>query len=126
MEERILTKSETFSPEGSGTGRKFMSLALDKNAPVEITDVRSFMQIFPFPGVFFGTPAIPAGIPTIMDILTLTDMGDVLAMSILSDYCRYLAAAVANRITQLNVNLIILAGLPQTFHHFFEHTRSQD
>lgn len=60
--------------------------------------------------------------PTILDILTLIDTGDVLAMSILSDYCRYLAAAVANLITQLNVKLVILAGSPQTTNHFFEHT----
>lgn len=60
--------------------------------------------------------------PTILDVLTFIDAGDVLAMSILTEYCRYLAAAVSNLISQLNVNLVILAGSPRTTSSFFEHT----
>lgn len=60
--------------------------------------------------------------PTILDVLMLIDTGDVLSMSILTDYCRYLAAAVSNLITQLNVKLVILAGSPRTTSNFFERT----
>lgn len=59
---------------------------------------------------------------TILDVLTLIDGGDVLAMAVMSDYCRYLECAVSNLMTQLNINLVILAGSPNTTNHFFEHT----
>ncbi|MGI5893807.1 MAG: ROK family protein [Candidatus Merdivicinus sp.] len=60
--------------------------------------------------------------PTISDLLPLIDSGDILAMCILTEYCRYLAAAVSNLLTQLDISLVILAGSPKTTGNFFENT----
>lgn len=62
---------------------------------------------------------------TILDLLSYIDKGDALAMSILSDYCRYLAFAVSNLITQLNVTLVIVAASTKINNHFFENTLEQ-
>ena len=59
---------------------------------------------------------------TIFDLLSLIDSDDVLAMAVMSEYCKYLECAVSNLITQLNLNLVILAGSLKTTNHFFEHT----
>lgn len=91
-------------------------LELYANIPEIVCRYAHFREYLPDHPLFQIEP------PTILDVLMLIDSGDVLAMSILTDYCRYLAAAVANLITQLNVKLVILAGSPHTANNFFEHT----
>lgn len=59
---------------------------------------------------------------TILDVLLLIDNNDVLAMSIMTEYCKYLSFAVSNLMTQLNINKVILAGSTKTTSHFFEYT----
>lgn len=91
-------------------------LELYADIPTIVNGYRHFREYLP------DHPLFRMEAPTILDVLTLIDAGDVLAMSILTEYCRYLAAAVSNLIAQLNVSLVILAGSPRTTSSFFEHT----
>lgn len=91
-------------------------LELYADIPTIVNGYRHFREYLP------NHPLLRMESPTILDVLTFIDAGDVLAMSILTEYCRYLAAAVSNLISQLNVNLVILAGSPRTTSSFFEHT----
>ncbi len=59
---------------------------------------------------------------TIQDVLTLVDENDMLAMIVVSEYCRYLSFALSNLITQLNINLVIIAGSEKINSNFFEGT----
>ncbi|MDO4272250.1 MAG: ROK family transcriptional regulator [Eubacteriales bacterium] len=59
---------------------------------------------------------------TILDLLHLVDENDAIAISVVNEYCRYLSFAAANLITQLNIQLVILAGSPDIQNDFFERT----
>ncbi|MBQ7915301.1 MAG: ROK family protein [Firmicutes bacterium] len=57
---------------------------------------------------------------TILDVMDFLENEDPLAMDVMSRYCQYLACAVSNLITQLNINRVILAGAPGMHSHFME------
>lgn len=87
------------------------------------TDVQKIIDEYAhFKEFFPNHPLFRKSGNTILDVLTMIDDNDVLAMAIMTEYCKYLACAVSNLITQLNINLVILAGSLKTANHFFEHT----
>lgn len=46
----------------------------------------------------------------------------VLAMTVVTEYCRYLAVACTNLITQLDIRMLILSGSSRPEGHFFPET----
>lgn len=87
------------------------------------TDVQKIIDEYGhFKEIFPSHPFFSKRGNTILDVLTLIDDNDVLAMCVMTEYCKYLACAVSNLISQLNINLVILAGSLKTTNHFFEHT----
>ena len=56
------------------------------------------------------------------ETVALADEGDVLAMTVVTEYCRYLAVACTNLITQLDIRMLILSGSSRPEGHFFPET----
>ena len=69
-----------------------------------------------------GHPLLGETPPALPEAAALADKGDPLAMAVVTEYCRYLAAACASLITQLDVRLLILAGSSRPDGHFFPDT----
>lgn len=87
------------------------------------TDIQRIIDDYDhFKAVFPRHPFFQKRGNTILDVLSLIDDGDVLAMAVMSEYCKYLACAVSNLIAQLNIKLVILAGSSKTENPFFERT----
>lgn len=58
---------------------------------------------------------------SILDLMSLAGEKDTIATAIINEYCDYLSFGIANLITQLNINLIIISGSTDTKDGFFEY-----
>lgn len=67
--------------------------------------------------------ALPA--VNLTDLIAPAERGDSLARDAVREYCGYLACAVSNLITQLNVNLVIVSSSGRTERGLFEDTLEQ-
>ena len=91
-------------------------LELYASIPAILEQFSYLRQSLPEHPLFRGEP------PSLPETAVLADEGDVLAMAVVTEYCRYLAAACTNLITQLDVRLLILSGSSRPEGRFLPNT----